>query len=428
MRFFNFQEQAQKNQRILDKINSPITCTDILVKPYFGGKNDLKLEENGLAGEYAYKSPYAQLKTSRERIVDHIRLLTALAFQAHCEKNCDMVNGTVIIKKGHENKLTRLLFYEYSFFTQGCPLSASDFEWLLTELEEIAKSKIENFQLVLGSFALQVSKDEICNLVLVVECGCQPKITRIAKNFTENDLPYNNFKYVLCRFYEISSEKWDASKCSKSATDSSEQVIKSNLHNVNIVKLYGGGEYWSVIEICCDHKFAIAKANFNKLSNEAVLLPRQAFHLLISNWIEKNSRNGVTEIFSADPLVDYSSKSLAPTSFKLQNPDFLKEICKAYAELNVHEGHESIVIECPPFGRDIQLIKMPELKLPLLHKEFLELVNKNNQKILGFIPPQFQLPEPNYAFGKVQEYQVIISSQEFDGTSDQENEGQKCQL
>lgn len=121
-------------------------------------------------------------ETLRERLFDYIFQLTKKAEEIHLKEN-GVVGDAKDIALEKKNNITRLSLPEGALFpaeSEG-PISLDDFQWLMEQIEKLARDAPENLHLVFSTIPVKTGKNEVKNIAIFVECGPQAALHSFAK-------------------------------------------------------------------------------------------------------------------------------------------------------------------------------------------------------------------------------------------------------
>jgi len=220
------------------------------------------------------------------------------------KKNYCTDDGT--LKPEHSNDITRLVTNEFMFYTK-VPLSMEEFGKFQQKLYDLAAAQPENLHLVLGSFAVRTPDNKVMNVVPHIECGSSPKINFIVKNYPSDvDPTYSEVvdgeRKILLNF---DKEKGDNPESYEIVLNG--QSHKLSFNNIFECQAFGGGKFYSCVDICSDFSRGVAKENLiAKLRSEGKaeeLDSIQVTHIVTSNPIPLKGKEAQTlaPITHADP-------------------------------------------------------------------------------------------------------------------------------
>lgn len=217
-------------------------------------------------------------------------------------------NSGIKIKPECLNNITRLITNEFMFYTKR-RLEPKEFAALFEKIFDFAQKQPENFHLILSSFAVRALNDKTMNVVAFVECGKNPKLHFIVKNYDSNFDPV---------YYSTSADgkkrtEFDNITISE---DSEKKFPKIKIHNkkykfsynnVFEVTTVGGGTKLVAIDICYDHAEMVAKNNctlFVKKScgHSKTLLPIHICQVVTANYVTLEDKSKLEEkVVHVDP-------------------------------------------------------------------------------------------------------------------------------
>lgn len=376
------------NREKLNSINAPVKVTDIVVRQsreFLTGLNP--------KGEFHFSK---SKKRSLIRIIDYVTLLIDITERHHLHNNFDQdPNGNFVMRKGHENEVTRLVLHECALYPSEFPLTKLEFEKLVNTIKEIAKTKHENIILVLATVPVlgikyettnnqEIPQSYIMNCAIHIQCGTQPQVNIVSKiNPSDIDPDYNQMPNS--NFWEKIDKKFSLllSSSNKNST------IDRNL--TFECKTQGGAKFWTVLEICLDHASAEGKNSLERKmaemqENAFELIPTQVSQIIVSNSIFLKSKNFVNDsVAYADPIYK-------PVKLKLNNAQTLDHLVNlsqnyqnSYRTLKTSADNNKgkLTILNPPFGEDTAIIFCPPYQLEFLDKVNLKLANKHNEKVIN---------------------------------------------
>lgn len=330
--------------------NTTVTIQDMVVAAIGERLHDGTISFNQPTGEFGridqfYKLIVPSPEDSIERISKHINGLMTKAGDFHRASYCD-ANGQ--LKAENVDKVTRLITNEFYFYTAK-PFSLSEFERLQQQIVDMAKSQPENLHLVFASFAVQSSDDTVMNVTAHIECGSQPKIHFIVKNYvsifdpgfnaTNANGEIKHLKPVHIK-EKIDSQKVNPDKefvkvaelepdelASSAGVSIDGKNIPFSFNNVITCHTAGGTGFYSCIDICRDHTFGVAKNNLDALmtkrmnndNQSSVTTPEPLLfsHILPANGMEASLSNSLGTVTTADPIFSYKeSKQGATLKYK----------------------------------------------------------------------------------------------------------------
>lgn len=326
----------QHSYRELDFINQDI---------YF---RDLVLRVNEGYGEADYlKISYKYQQAANIRLKAHIDMIFKFAQEDHRANYCDETSySTFQIKKGKENHITRLTTHEFNFYTKT-PLTLSEYETLITDIQMMAARLEPNIHILLSSFAVIYKDNLIINVSIYVQGGNQPLLHIFCKNSsTQQDVNYND-KYKLF---------------SQNNTISSEFIsIDTNLiYTGSMIEIttFGGAKYLQAFDICNDLVFGHSQQQLERLllNKDTInrLIPSQFEHCVSSYSInilpDKIIANNVLHV---DPNVDMHKKKKFTFGKKIFDQDWITSIISNnnYAT-KIWDTRTGYYIDNPPFGRN----------------------------------------------------------------------------
>lgn len=356
---------AKKEQHQLDKINQPITITELLVNYHkmlsYGEHEDVS-------------SCYSEMKRI-DRLIDHVRLLADIANQYHEDHCFSIENGRVIMLPTMLNHVTRISLNEYALFANQCPLLLDDFARLMGEIEIIARTMHDNLHLLLGSISVKGSDDRVMNYALYVTCGKTPGLYYFAKTHIS---PLDVYYPELINFQRVDEfEKNRSSEAIAFSTSDTSHTVPQN--SVLKLKTAGGAEFTAAIDICLENHEAHSKKIFEKevsslqYGYNSEYIPKQVMHSVISNSLIIEGHGVLGQwVTQSDPRFGgIHDKNEAFSSCLL--PVLIPE-CEAqkyhalvdkkkYPKTVVNINQGKIEVQNPPFGHQYSIVAYPAIKL-----------------------------------------------------------------
>lgn len=304
-----------------DVVIQDIVCATI---PQEGGSNPV--------GEFGIAN--ADEQTRLDRIYGTIEQLTNIAATEHVNNNCDTKNR---VKPENANNIVRLITNEFAFYT-NTPLSMAEFKALQDRIADLASKQPENLHLILGSFAVRTKDNNVMNVTPYIECGTDPKINFMVKNYAPDGDPVykerNNGRRTMLENVEVGAPP--ESIAANKTKDVHVKPIAINgkkchfsFNNNQVRSTAGNAKYFSCVDICYDHHMAVAK---QYLTRDLTLLTAQAekgkikealpvlsSHIVISNSYPVSPSKKLSEVVThVDPK--YSHEECKPTTTKSAQP------------------------------------------------------------------------------------------------------------
>jgi len=202
--------------------------------------------------------------------------------------------------------ITRLSTNEFFFYTKE-PLSMQEFEILQNAIADKAKKLPSGIQFILGSFAVKIEDNLVMNVTPHITCGDHPDFNFIVKNTTSSidvryKIPheYGGYRDTLDVFNlttyndKLPMPRIKIKGCFKEFT----------FNNIVKCKTPGGTKYLTAVDICSDHRWGIAKYNYDKLKKSNYDIARQPVsHVVVSNSIYLDIDSFLSnQIMHVDPL------------------------------------------------------------------------------------------------------------------------------
>lgn len=238
---------------------SEIIVNDIVVT---GTVKDFKSQSNKnktQAGEILNGEENESFEKLHERLFAHIKNLSERT-----------LNVTADDSKKNPNLLVRLITNEFFFFTKK-PLTLAEFQKVMQSVADMAKAFPHSLHLILGSFAVLREDNVVMNVTPHIQCGKDPKINLIVKNYPsvmdpiyskEQDQLPNATKDIPEK--EVLSTQVDVSD---SAIKIDDKVHHFSFNNIILCEPKESNPFFSCIEVCKDHGLKVAKTNlFNYYS------------------------------------------------------------------------------------------------------------------------------------------------------------------
>lgn len=247
-----------------------------------------------------------------QSVIDRLfKKITSMTAEAALEHQKNNFNNRHQFKPGKENNITRVCVNEFFFYTKK-PLTIPQFEQLMQKVMSHAKTHPENLHLLLGSFAVVTPDNKVMNVVPQIECGANPKINLIVKNYPSTIDPIYREKNTYggeTVLPNIDVRRGDSVELHAITIDGHQTHFSFN--NVIQCKSASGAEFHSCIDICLDHGFGVAKKRIDadlkealdkaKNGESAPPITTQCSHVVLSNWINLYPIHCVGDITQADP-------------------------------------------------------------------------------------------------------------------------------
>ncbi|CAL7963914.1 hypothetical protein GAMM_60099 [Gammaproteobacteria bacterium] len=366
----------------LDKINQQVSVRDLVVRteyPHCYGESEKH------TNSYHYPE--------NERIIDYIQLLFSIANEDHkANYYVQDTNGEFQLQDDKKNCITRLTMNEFSLYTKK-PLSANEFNNILSKISMLACNLRQNVHVLLSSFAVRAENERILNICVFIEGGNIPKIHIFAKNTASAvDIDYNTPDKLFSQ--QDSATKPDnnvdgviiAAKAGKAG-------LFINTGGVFKVKTSGGAVYIQLIDICLDHAFGHSKEVvernfFGKATNMNETIPEQIEQCVTSNWIDIESPFIIaTTVLHADPVRSMCDFYNFPPGKLYISQDTMKRIVPSkYKSMLINETNTGYKIEKPPFGSDLIIEVLSERPAAKYIPNFHEIIKKHNEHVLTLVP------------------------------------------
>lgn len=311
LKYIKYKDRRGINVSIAtDQKSAPISIQDIVVAA--------KAKSGNPTGEFGNPTlsggrmpPHNE---SQQQVIDRLftyasSLITDAAEQ---HKANNFANGKII--PGKENNITRLVTNEFFFYTKQ-PLSILEFQALQQKLYDLAKTQPENLHLILGSFAVRVG-DKVMNVVAQVECGPEPQLNLIVKNYPSSIDPIYHARKPngsVVPLLNVDIGRGDNISAFKINVGGKDRQFSFN--NVLRSKTAGGAQFISCVDICLDHAHGAARKRLNQELDIAIQspstsrepLPTLCSHVVVSNWINLEKDHCLGPVTHADPVRSYKS-------------------------------------------------------------------------------------------------------------------------
>jgi hypothetical protein len=262
-----------------------------------------------VAGEFGSQTD----NNSIERIKNVIHTLLTDATKTHKEDNC--IENSNELKKECKNNITRVVTNEFFFYTQK-PLTQAEFQTLMQQINNMAKKTPSNVHLILASFSVLASNDEVMNVVAYVECGKTPRVNIIVKNFPPATDPVylrENSGDDKIHYKNLSRE--DYVNVSEINITIDDQSCFFSFNNALLCTTSGNKKFHLCIDICADHEKLVASESILKKINEynddderKELYSAMCSHVLVSNSCGASEFSTLGRIVHADPRIPYAAE------------------------------------------------------------------------------------------------------------------------
>lgn len=356
----------------LKSMSESISIQDIYIHP---DNQDWRFGEWNITSFHTLGVPTLQ------KLTNHINILANITNEYHKKKYCEATaNNEYTLKSDCKNKITRLLLPEFSLYTEA-PLSASEFAEVYENILKIAKNQQPNVHLLLSSFSVLNSKNEILNITLYVECGKDPKVHATCKTHaSDTDVTYSNTNL-------FSQNK----NYSKGIKNESVQVIagrdESVVNNpVFLVETTGGAQYLQAIDVCFEHSLQNSKRTVNAMVSRTnlTLLPTQADQILTSNSIYQAEDSKIVKDISHIDAIETKYK-IPHTQNDLVNHDDLEKA----NNIMITETNNGFRVIDPPFGHSYCVTVADERKLGSVIEPFKKQIDQHNMMFINKMADQY---------------------------------------
>jgi hypothetical protein len=357
----------------LAKKNQQVFIRDLVVRtvpPHCYGESE------------AHTNPYTNIPEN-ERLIGHIQALFSLANEDHRTEYClKGDDGKFKLKEDRKNCITRLTMNEFSLYTRS-PLSADDFNKVLSGITEMAYNLEPNVHVLLSSFSVKVENGKVLNMSIFVEGGNPPALHTFAKNMASTvDVSYQDAEKL---FSQQDRRLWPTYHADIAA---SETGLSVGMGSVFVVTTAGGATYTQAVDVCLDHALGHSKEIMARRILEDAspdeIIPEQIEQCVTSNWIDIVADSSIaTTVLHADPVRSMHEFHKAPLGKLCVSQDTLKQIKpEEFTQMQISETKTGYKIEKPPFGSDCivdVLSERPAAKhLPLLQAS----IKKHNDSAL----------------------------------------------
>ncbi|MDI1351292.1 MAG: hypothetical protein PSV35_00750 [bacterium] len=283
---------------------------DIAIVAKYDGQNPM-CGEAPRKGDNFPPMSLAQRIDMESRLFADIKNLMIQAHQTHSQNNKQA--DTQI---EDPDFITRLSTNEFFFYTRE-PLTINEFENLQNKLAAEAETLSPGVHLVLGSFAVLNSNNQVMSVTPHLTCGPNPTFNFLIKNsLSDIDVRYKDpaddfesLPVLLATTPLPQIPQIKINGVSQSFT----------FNNVIPCKTPGGEPFLTAIDICLDHNHGVAKANIDVLvKNKPDMLDLPISHMVISNSIRLNSRNCLGPVMHVDP--NHSLKQCKLEAVQIKGP------------------------------------------------------------------------------------------------------------
>lgn len=279
--------------------SSPVIIQDIVVASTIHHS-----KQGAFSGEFG--NDHADQRTLQIRLFKLIKDIIERVVYKHKQRTHDKENR---VKTDKLNNITRVITNEFLFYSNH-PLTLTEFASLQEKILNLAKKQPKNVHLMFATFAVKNSNDKIMNVAAYIECGEDPQIQFIVKNYPcAIDPVYsqikNGEKIPLYNVHKDQDPLKDAITIGgKRYAFTYDPIVES--------KTLGGEPFFSGFDIGNDHLKGVAKTAFEqRISNSVVqlnkgersqLIPTQCSQGLVSSGIKIEQRNTFGNVTHADPL------------------------------------------------------------------------------------------------------------------------------
>lgn len=361
----SLEKVAQKQKHALEQLNQAVYITDLIVRTPFDPFGEANNRSNNL------KRP------SIQRLEAYILTLFTLANEYHGTINCEIDSNRYQLKKDKKNHITRLSTHEFSFYTSQ-PLSLSEFQLLVKNIELMANKLTPNVHVLLSSFAVRSNEGILFNISIFVEGGESPELHVFCKNTAaSNDVTYTGIDSLFSQ-QQTQQPTFHADKIT------AENGFTMSTGSVFEVKTKGGACYTQAIDICLDHALQHSKEliirRISSTTNSEIL-PEQIEHCVSSNSIPLYMDSLISDYCThIDPITTMQQYEATLGSKTLTNKAFQKIIPSGYPNMKIMEKSWGYQIMNPPFGSECYIEIFSERPAGKYLPEFQSTVHKHNEE------------------------------------------------
>ena len=341
---------AKIQQLALERLNQPVYIKDMIVTVHHFYRSSQLSEIYCLGESTSYDRNTYDERSYTERLRGHITTLFNLANEEHranyCQKEDD---GTYTLKKGMENHITRLSMSEFSLYTSN-PLTMGEFQSLVSDLEPMAEQLESNVHVLLSTFAVRDSHNQLINIFLFVEGGQPPVFHAIAKNRTSiSDVNYRMSIGLFSQHYQGHKFNEHAAQIAGDNGDGTSAISTGSVFELSTK---GGACFTQAIDICIDHGYGHSRALMTKRITDALhsdeILPDQIEHCITSFGTEIISENTIANrVLHVDPGYTHD----VPLCDKRLSGETLSSIVPAgFNHTKISINKEGYLIADPIFG------------------------------------------------------------------------------
>lgn len=220
--------------------------------------------------------------------------------------------------------ITRGIIDEFSFYTKNYPLSLEEYNEIINFIAELALKLPPNIHIQLGTFPVLWPNGVVQNCALYVqspkkkeEKPCIHHFSKLEGSYIDPQYAYWNEEKKSIFVYPLSGDNTELDRlCEPGNKYSPEHVLKNeNLQigdinqyrNAIKIKSAQGEEFFSVSEICYDHRKGVGQQDLSflikKLSENGEFLPYRATHIISSKTTISLIKNLVATVAHADVKV-----------------------------------------------------------------------------------------------------------------------------
>ena len=300
-------------QRVLNDVQ-PIVIQDILVTHSPASE----LEDMGELGHHVEEK-----ELYIARMLLQIKLLADIAEQQH-KKNC---TAEGVLKEDCKNNITRLTTDEFSFYPHE-PLTIDSYVYLIREICEIVKKLPLNIHLILATFPVLSTRQQLHNIILHITSGEEPILHHRSKAVYSNVDPHYGYP-LACNYLPWLNPKMPLINF--------DQPLSFDFGSIVCSETAGGSRLLSNVTICKEHEFNISANCLNEVVKwskyAGEIIPVQYSHVLSSRTIlvtsGKPNKARITQADAHNPGIwtqdnDHSYWSHQPSTVLYLNNRFGK--------------------------------------------------------------------------------------------------------
>lgn len=356
---------SQKQKRAIEQLNQNVAITDLVVRMPFAPYGE------------AVPSTYNSVHPAINRLQAYITTLFAFANEYHHAINCEQTSGSYQLKKEKINNITRLSTHEFFFYTEQ-PLTLTEFQFIISNIETMAGNLTPNIHVLLSSFAVKNKDDTLLNMSIFIESGNPPATHIFSKNTaSQNDVNYDG----ACSLFSQQQDQ-QVSFHADNIGEKNGNIISTG--SVFEVKTQGGACYTQAIDICLDHALQHSKELLIRriLENGDEILPNQIEHCVSSNSIALYDDSIISDYcVHIDPSTSMQAYGAQTDSKKLTNNAIKRILPNEYPQTRIVENKWGYEIVNPPFGTDCYIEVLRERPAAKYLPELQSAVERHNQEV-----------------------------------------------